>query len=83
LGAITVCIAWKTSADSMTGEIKEKTLSLHWLQGASQGTTFNLPDFRLNREVLGGDRTTDQQNNSKLQPPLDQVQLNFIVYKEY
>lgn len=40
-GGITVPIALNTRADSITREMKEKTLSLHWLRRLSQGVTSN------------------------------------------
>lgn len=50
---MTVSIALNTSADSMTGEIKENSSIAALTVGSrSQGTTVILPYLGLNREVL-------------------------------
>ena len=50
---MTVSIALNTSADSMTGEIKENSSIAALPVGSrSQGTTVILPYLGLNREVL-------------------------------
>ena len=54
---MTVSIAFKTAADSMTGQMKENSLS-GIDPTAFQKVTLSLPDFRLKQEVLGSCRDT-------------------------
>jgi hypothetical protein len=50
---ITVSIALKTAADSMTGQMKENSLSCIGSNGYLRGKIFILTAFSLKQEVLG------------------------------
>src|SRR4028119_130152 len=57
---MTVSIAFQTAADSMTGQMKENSLSCIGSSRYCRGVTFSLPDFSLKQEVLSPKRASRQ-----------------------